>query len=230
MPLASAAADVGGDPARPPVVEPDHAERPGAAEVIDARPAIDTDDDRGVRGGPGPKAGLFLDSNASDGAFCRQNVSRVQVSRRPVSEGDVRRKSMSAAQLRAVPRPETCRATGRTPGRTPSRSRRSMASRDPMCLVPDTVWKLYRESVVEARDGLRDAERRSDAMAALRSMLERIVLTPEGDKLGIVLRGDLASMLAAAGPKSEASETHLRIKLVAGARNRLDLARWWTAA
>lgn len=47
-------------------------------------------------------------------------------------------------------------------------------------------------------------------------MIEEVVLTPEGDKLGIVLRGDLASMLAAAGPKSEASETHLQIKLVAG--------------
>jgi hypothetical protein len=32
-------------------------------------------------------------------------------------------------------------------------------------------------------------------------MVEEVVLTPEGDKLGIVLRGDLASMLAAAGPK-----------------------------
>ena len=51
-------------------------------------------------------------------------------------------------------------------------------------------------------------------------MIEEVVLTLEGDKLGIVLRGDLASMLAAAGPKSDASEVHLQIKLVARACNR----------
>jgi hypothetical protein len=37
-------------------------------------------------------------------------------------------------------------------------------------------------------------------------MVEEIVLTPEGDKLGIVLKGDLAAMLAAASPRSEAAD------------------------
>lgn len=47
-------------------------------------------------------------------------------------------------------------------------------------LLHPGMGKLYPEWVVEARDGLRDADRRSDAMAALRSMVERIVLTPRG--------------------------------------------------
>ena len=138
--------------------------------------------------------------------------------------------------------------------------------------------KLYREWVIDARDGLRDPERRTDAMTTLRAMVEEEVLTPEQGKLGIVLKGDLAAMLAfarlrvpsygAAGclvgwakPQDSASErqraSHAtgaqlvrakmqrtscaservgglganapRSKLVAGARNQLDLQSWWTA-
>ena len=47
-------------------------------------------------------------------------------------------------------------------------------------------------------------------------MTGEVLLTPEGDELGVVLwGGELASLLAAADPKSDASEVHL--KLVAGA-------------
>jgi hypothetical protein len=53
-----------------------------------------------------------------------------------------------------------------------------------------------------------DPERHAASAVALRSMVEEVVLTPEGDKRGIVLRGDLASMLATASPKSDASGVH----------------------
>jgi site-specific DNA recombinase len=84
-------------------------------------------------------------------------------------------------------------------------------------LLHPGMGKLYREWVVEARDGLRDVERRSDAMTALRSMLERIVLTPEGDTLAIRLEGDLASILATAVSKENSEELRRQVKVVAGA-------------
>ena len=84
-------------------------------------------------------------------------------------------------------------------------------------LLHPEMGKLYRDWVIEARDGFRDPDCRTEAMTALRAMVEEIVLTPEGDALGIVLKGDLAAMLAAASPKQEASEMRLQVKVVAGA-------------
>jgi hypothetical protein len=82
------------------------------------------------------------------------------------------------------------------------------------------MGKTYRDWVIEARDGFNDADRRAGATAALRAMVEEIVLTPEGNELGIVLKGDLAAMLAAAGPKSDAEDLRRQVTLVAGARSR----------
>ena len=81
------------------------------------------------------------------------------------------------------------------------------------------MGKLYREWMIDARDGLRDPDRRTDAMTALRAMVEEIVLTPEQGKLGIVLKDDLAAMLAAASPRSDSEDVQRQVKLVAGARN-----------
>jgi site-specific DNA recombinase len=83
-------------------------------------------------------------------------------------------------------------------------------------LLHPEMGKLYRDWVIEARDGLNDADRRADATAALRGMVEEIVFTPEGDTLAIVLKGDLAAMLAAASPKAEAPEMRRQVTLVAG--------------
>lgn len=96
-------------------------------------------------------------------------------------------------------------------------------------LHPD-MGKLYRDWVIEARDGLNDADRRAGATEALRTMVEEIVLTPEGDKLGILLKGDLAAMLAAASPKAEAEDLQRQVKVVAGARNQHYLQLWRPAA
>ena len=61
-------------------------------------------------------------------------------------------------------------------------------------LLHPEMGKLYREWVIDARDGLRDQERRTDAMTALRAMVDEIVLTPEQGKLGIMLKGDFAKL------------------------------------
>jgi hypothetical protein len=92
------------------------------------------------------------------------------------------------------------------------------------------MGKLYREWLIDARDGLRDPDRRTDAMTALRAMVEEIVLTPDKEKLEIVLKADLAAMLAAASPRSGSADLQRQVKLVAGARNPLNLDFSWTAA
>ncbi|HEY3159115.1 MAG TPA: hypothetical protein VGJ78_09180 [Vicinamibacterales bacterium] len=60
------------------------------------------------------------------------------------------------------------------------------------------------------------------------------MLTPAGDgrTLEILLKGDLAGMLAAAGSprKQDTEEFGRQIAMVAGACNRRYLARWWIAA
>ena len=83
-------------------------------------------------------------------------------------------------------------------------------------LLHPEMGKLYRDWVIDARDGLRDPDRRTDAMTALRAMVEEIVLTPAQGKLGIVLKGDLAAMLAAASPRSNSEDLQRQVKLVAG--------------
>jgi hypothetical protein len=83
-------------------------------------------------------------------------------------------------------------------------------------LLHPGMKKLYREWVIEAREGLRNGDRRAHAMAALRRMVEQIVLTPKDETLEIVLKGDLAAMLAAASPQAEAEDMQRQVKMVAG--------------
>jgi site-specific DNA recombinase len=58
-------------------------------------------------------------------------------------------------------------------------------------LLHPEMGKLYRDWVIEARDGLDDADRQTGATQALRAMVEEIALTPRGEELMIVLKGDL---------------------------------------
>ena len=53
-------------------------------------------------------------------------------------------------------------------------------------------------------------------MTALHAMVEAVVLTRTGDRLEIVLKGDLAAMLAAASPNSDSEEMQRQAKMVAG--------------
>jgi len=70
-----------------------------------------------------------------------------------------------------------------------------------------------------------DTELRESSRQALRGFVDRVVIPP-GEGLLQVVR-NLGEMLTAAGGGSGKA---LFRKLVAGARNRLDLAGWWTAA
>ena len=52
--------------------------------------------------------------------------------------------------------------------------------------------KLYREQVARLSALVERPETRDEAMAAIRSLIEAVVLTPEASELRIDLRGDLA--------------------------------------
>ena len=60
--------------------------------------------------------------------------------------------------------------------------------------------KIYREWVIDAREGLRDPDKRAEAMTALRAIVHKIVLTPNEGELAIDVAGDLA--VDAGGRKS----------------------------
>ena len=106
-------------------------------------------------------------------------------------------------------------------------------------LHPNAV-ALYAAKVADLQAALNQPDIRLEAMEALQTLIERIVLTPDEsapDRLAIELHGDLAMILhlAAASPfdKSAASQTsknprdagvsEFTLSVVAGARNRLDL-------
>ena len=84
-------------------------------------------------------------------------------------------------------------------------------------LLHPEMGKQYRDWVIQARDRLSDEARRVGAIAALRQMVEGIVLTPEGDRLAIELKGDLGAMLAAASPSADPKDLQRQVSLVAGA-------------
>jgi hypothetical protein len=80
---------------------------------------------------------------------------------------------------------------------------------------------------------LESEESRAGAADAIRALVEAIVREPDGDRLKIMLKGDLAGMLSAARDSKRSPDTGdllVQIKLVAGARNRRYLQLWSGAA
>jgi site-specific DNA recombinase len=57
---------------------------------------------------------------------------------------------------------------------------------------------LYREKVTQLACALQHEESRTEAAEALRGLVDAIILTPQGNALGIELQGNLAAMLKAA--------------------------------
>ncbi len=92
---------------------------------------------------------------------------------------------------------------------------------------------VYREKVGNLCRALESEQSRASAAEAIRALIEAIVLEPDGDRLNITLKGDLAGMLRAARDSKRSPETGdllVQIKLVAGARNRRYLQLWSGAA
>ena len=88
-------------------------------------------------------------------------------------------------------------------------------------LLHPCMADVYREKVGSLCRALDSEESRAGTVDAIRALIETILLEPDGDKLKITLKGDLAGMLSAAGDSKRSPETGdllVQIKLVAGAR------------
>jgi site-specific DNA recombinase len=100
-------------------------------------------------------------------------------------------------------------------------------------LLHPRMADVYREKVGSLCLALESEESRTGAREAIRALIEAILLEPDGDKLKITLRGDLAGMLSAARDSKRSPDTGdlmVQIKLVAGVRNPLNLEFSWSAA
>ena len=99
-------------------------------------------------------------------------------------------------------------------------------------LLHPNLPDLYRRKVCELERLLEDGTERDEARELIRSMIDRVVLTPhQGNKeLEARLYGELATILAASGEatgsaaaRSSASAVASQLSVVAGAHNHLDL-------
>jgi hypothetical protein len=100
-------------------------------------------------------------------------------------------------------------------------------------LLHPRMSDIYREKVGSLCLALENEESRTGAADAIRALVEAIVLEPDGERLNITLKGDLAGMLSAARDSERSPDTGdlmVQIKLVAGARNQHYLQLWRPAA
>jgi len=100
-------------------------------------------------------------------------------------------------------------------------------------LLHPRMADVYREKVSSLCNALEHEDGRAGAADAIRGLIEAILLEPDGDRLKITLKGDLAGILSAARDSKRSPETGdlmLQIKLVAGARNQLYRRLCWAAA
>ncbi len=97
------------------------------------------------------------------------------------------------------------------------------APKDPQPLLHPNMSETYRRKVAELHRLLDGSDTRDEAMAAIRALIDRIVVTPEDDELRVDLHGELATIMQFASPKqkpaTEVRDGLAQLKLVAGARS-----------
>ena len=92
-----------------------------------------------------------------------------------------------------------------------------LGAASPVRLHPN-LSAVYAEKVARLADTLNVPGTRQEAGEIIRSLIERIVLTPEGDRLKAELYGDLAGILAfCEGAKGERGGSGGIVSVVAGA-------------
>ena len=93
----------------------------------------------------------------------------------------------------------------------------------PQPLLHPNLAELDRQKVVALEQALQDPQDGAEAMEMIRSLIDALVLTPEGGKLRVDLTGALAGILSIAQngqrPRPEDEGRASQVKLVAGARN-----------
>ena len=99
---------------------------------------------------------------------------------------------------------------------------RLAAPEEPKPLIHPNLAEVYRRKVAALNEALEDDATRDEAMDLIRSLIERITLTPEEAGLRIDLKGELAGILALcdAGKKKPGADSGAgpmeKIKMVAG--------------
>lgn len=97
--------------------------------------------------------------------------------------------------------------------------------------IPEWLTSIARRSAASLLPW-RARRAAQDAVEAIRALIEAISLEPNGDRLNITLKGDLAGMLNAARDTKRSPDTGglmVQIKMVAGARSRqYRLASTWS--
>ena len=92
---------------------------------------------------------------------------------------------------------------------------------EPQPLFHPNLAELYRQKVAALEQALQDPQDGAEAMEMIRSLIERLVLTPEDGMLRIDLTGELAAILSIAQkdqrPRPEDEARASQVKLVAGA-------------
>ena len=99
-------------------------------------------------------------------------------------------------------------------------------------LLHPRMADVYRE-VGSLCSALESEESRTSAVDAIRALIETILLEPDGERLKITLKGDLAGMLSAARDSKRSPDTGdllVQIKLVAGACSQRYFQLWSGAA
>jgi site-specific DNA recombinase len=87
-------------------------------------------------------------------------------------------------------------------------------------LLHPLMADVYREKVRSLCRALEHEDSRAGASDAIRGLIEAILLEPDGDRLKITLKGDVAGMFSAARDSKRSPDTGdllVQIKLVAGA-------------
>jgi DNA invertase Pin-like site-specific DNA recombinase len=97
--------------------------------------------------------------------------------------------------------------------------------KDPQPLLHPNMSEIYRRKVADLHRLLDNPDTRDEAMAAIRALIDRIVLSSENNELRVDLYGELATILQFASgkekPAAEVRDGLAQLKLVAGARNHL---------
>jgi site-specific DNA recombinase len=98
---------------------------------------------------------------------------------------------------------------------------------DPEPLLHPNLAVLYREKIAGLRDALYQPDARDEAFELIRSLIEKVVLTPVEGELSIDLHGEIAGILSICDdrkkPASSSKRRAEQIKVVAGARNHREL-------
>lgn len=98
---------------------------------------------------------------------------------------------------------------------------------EPPPLLHPNMAEVWRQRIADLHEALQDPAEKARAFEVLRSLIDRVTLVPEDGQLAIVLRGDLAAMLAFSAnkkrPACERTDLEAQLSLVAGACNQLDL-------